>query len=127
MTASPMSKGCSHSTSATSPKRTVPPFFDATGTRARSSGVTPGETGRMYILWFGVSMNPTICVLAELECASSPKFKASAAVSSTSFSVTPCRRIRSGSTWTCSCFKRSPHMAMFATPGTRIKRKLIFQ
>ena len=72
-------------------------------------------------------MKPTVCVLAELESSSSPKSNASAAVSSTAFSVTPCRRIRSGSTWTCSCFRRSPHMATFATPGTRIRRKLIFQ
>jgi hypothetical protein len=81
----------------------------------------------MYILWLGVSMNPTVCVFAELELGSNPKSNASAAVSSTSFSVTPCRRIRSGSTWTWSCFRRSPHIAMFATPGTRIRRKLIFQ
>ena len=36
--------------------------------------------------------------------------------------MTPCSRSRSGSTWTCSIWSRSPQIATFATPGTRSSR-----
>ena len=61
--------------------------------------------------WLGPSRNPP----AVTDMASRVEV-------TTSCSVTPLARRRSGSTSTCSCRSRCPQIATFATPGTAISR-----
>ncbi len=61
--------------------------------------------------WLGPSRNPP--AVTDI---------ASRVDETTSWSVTPFARRRSGSTSTCSCRSRCPQMATLATPGTAINR-----
>ena len=58
---------------------------------------------------------------------SRPASSASATAVETASIVTLCSRRRFGSIWIVGISMRSPQIGTFATPGTRIRRVLIFQ
>jgi hypothetical protein len=107
--------------------RTESPPRRAIDTWPRSFGVTIGGSCWISRRWFGVSMNPPVPILLPSAKRSRPASSAVEVDSIACSSVMPCCRIRFGSTSTWYCFRCSPQMATFATPGTRSRRALTFQ
>ncbi len=123
--ASPISGWWSETTLATSPSRSLP-LVSSTVTCARSRGVLIGRSCWMPSRWLGLSTNPPVPGVEASTKLSGDTHSALPVVVSTWSSETPRFRSRSGSTWTWSCWSRSPQMATLATPGTPIRRGRIF-
>ena len=121
-TASPISGWWSTLMSATSESRSRPPV-PATGTSPSSPGSAIFSIRcRTCRRCCGVSMKPPVPGVDASRKVSGETTWALPAVSTTWLRVTPCRRSRSGSTCTCSCWSRMPQIETLATPGTPISR-----
>ena len=105
----------------------TPPSGSSIGTWASSSGVEMACLWKMWRRSFNVSMKPPVPGEDASRNVSGDTSSALPVVLITWLSVTPASLSRCGSTSTCSCRSRNPHVETLATPSTPSSRGTMTQ